>query len=269
MTVTTRQYAVGAKYCKIYELNATGSPAATSPTVYAGVRMYGFKSLDLTIPDARRITHVGDDGPIQVDTLPPNEGMSGNAVFAEENQTAIALVSNINAFTVGAASMIGLGTSQQGFETQVMMLMYQQSLDSNGTRNYRTLILPKATLQYKGGPLNENATEFTFNVTPAFVTHGGWEKTFAAADEGFTRAQGVVFHGTRPVNLNAWLSDDYDTTFAFDANEQANDASTPAIAVFVDGTLQSSGITYATTGVTFSVAPIDDKRIVAVYEMSI
>jgi len=269
MTITTRQYGVGALRCKIFELNSNGSPAATSPTVYSGLRMYGFKSLDLTIPDARRITHVGDDGPIQVDTLPPTEGMSGNAIFAEENQTNIALVSNMNSFQVGAAKMYGLGTDMQGFEAQVLMLVYQKTLDSNGTRNYRTMILPKCTLQYKGAPFNENAAEHTFNVTPAYVTSGGWEKAFTAADEGFTKAQAVVFQSLKPMNLASWLSDDYDTVFSFPTTEQANDYSTPAIAVFHNGTLQSSGITYAADALTYAVAPADSVRITALYEMAI
>ena len=170
MTVTGRQYGVGALKCKIFELNSNGSPAATSETVYSGAQMYGFKSLDLTIPDARTITHVGDDGPIQVDTLPPTEGMAGSAVFAEENQSNIAIVSNMNTFTVAGAQMYGLGTDQQGFEAQVCMMVYQKTLDSAGARNYRTMFLPKCTLQYKGAPFNENAAEHTFQVTPAYVT---------------------------------------------------------------------------------------------------
>lgn len=270
MTVTGRQYGVGALQCKIFALNASGSPAATSPTVYAGTRMYGFKSLDLTIPDARRITHVGDDGPIQVDSLPPTEGMSGNAIFAEENSTNIALVSNMNTFTVGAAKMYGLGTDMQGFETQVCMLVYQKTLDNTGARNYRTMILPKVILQYKGSPFNENAAEHTFNVTPSYVTSGPWEKTFATGDEGFTRAQAIVFQSLKPLGLAAWLSDDYDTVFSFPTTEQANDAVTPAIAVFVDGVLQTTEIaSYAADSVTFTVAPVDDKRIVSLYEIAI
>lgn len=269
MAVTGRQYGVGALQCKIFQLNASGSPAASSPTVYAGTRMYGFKSLDLTIPDAQRKTHVGDDGPIQVDTLPPTEGMSGNAIFAEENHTNIALVSNMNSFTVGAAKMYGLGTDKQGFETQVAMLVYQKTLDNTGARNYRTMILPKVIMQYKGAGFNENPAEHTFNVTPSYVTAGPWEKAFAVADEGFTRAQALVFQSLKPLGIASWLSDDYDTVFSFPVTEQANDFTTPAIAVFVDGTIQSSGITFAADAVTFDTAPLDDKRIVSLYEIAV
>ena len=269
MTVTGRQYGVGAKKCKIFALNANGSPAATSPTVYSGLQMYGFKSLDLTIPDARTITHVGDDGPIQVDTLPPTEGMSGNAVFAEESHAAIALVSNMNDFTIKGATMYGLATDMQGFEAQVCMMVYQQTLDSAGLRNWRTMFLPKCTLQYKGSPFNENAGEHTFNVTPAYVSKTPWEKTFSTADEGFTRAQAIVFQSLKPLNLAAWLADDYDTVFSFPVAEQAYDAITPTIAVYVDGTLQTTQIaSYAASGVTFNTAPVDDKRIVALYQVA-
>lgn len=267
---TKRQYGVGALQCKIWELNAYGSPAATSPTVYAGLRMYGFKSLDLTIPDARTITHVGDDAPIQVDTLPPTEGLAGTAVFAEENQTNIALVSNMSSYTVAAADMYGLGTDQQGFETQVCMMVYQKTLDSAGTRNYRTMFLPKCTLQYKGAPFNENAAEHTFQVTPAYVTKTPWEKTFSTTDEGFTKAQAIVFQSLKPLGLCSWLSDDYDTEFSFPTTEQANDFSTPAIAVFSNGTLQTTEISsYAADAVTFTSPPADSVRLTALYQIAI
>jgi len=56
------------------------------------------------------------------------------------------------------------------------------------------------------------------------------------------------------------------TEFSFSANYQA--VSTSKMAVYVNGTLQTSGITKATDKITFTAAPANDANIAVVYEVA-
>jgi hypothetical protein len=260
-----RQYGVGARRAILFALNASGSPAATDTSPYSGVQIVGIKGFEPTQPDARKITHTGDDSPLQVDFLPPTEAMSGSMDVAEEDQAVLEILTGNKSVTLGEAKVQGLSTSNQGFESQVGLLIFQQSLSSAGARNWRWFLFPKAIVYPHEGGFNDNPAVHKFQVAPAVVSSHLWETAFAAATEGFTRAQGIIGHSHYMPSVVSWLASTSTVTFALPALEPA--ATITKMVVWVEGVMSTSW-TCATTQIVTGTAPGNNKRVICFYEHS-
>lgn len=259
-----KQYGVGMRYATLFVLNSNGSPAATGTTPYSGVQIVGAKVFDLTIPDPRKISHTGDDRVLQVDYLPPTDAISGELTAAQDDAAVYAALSGTAVATVGESTVVGLGTSQQGSEPQVGLLMYQQSLDETGTRNYRWYLLPKATLYSHPQGMNENPSEQKFTISPAVVTKHLWETAFSVATDGFTESQALKGQSRYKPSIISWLASTATTSFSLPTAVPAAD--TAKMTVWVNGVAQTSGVTKATDSVQFSTAPGNAARVVCFYE---
>jgi hypothetical protein len=260
--VTGKQYGVGMRRSVIYALNTSGTPNATDTNPYSGVQVVGAKSFTLTIPEVRKITHTGDDRALAVDYLPPTEAASGELTVAQDNLAVLAVLSATNVLTIGESKAVGLATSQQGSEPQVGLLMYQQSLDSAGARNYRWFLLPKATLYARPGGMNENAGEHMYTIAPAVVTAHLWGMAFSATTEGFVEAQILSGESTYKPNIIAWKATTSQTTFAFPADQVAAD--TAKVVLWANGAVTTAS-TIATNLISIT-APGNNVRVVAFYE---
>lgn len=265
MTATTgKQYGLGFRYAVLFALNSSGSPAATDTTAYEGVQAVGAKTFNLNIPDPQKFTHVGDDSALQVDYLPSTEAVSADLTVAQDNNDVYALVTNTNEVTIGEKTIVGIGTSQQGSESQVTLLAYQQSLDENGVRNYRWFLIPKATLYPKPGGLGPNPAEHGYTVSPTVVSAYPWETAFASGTEGFITTQILKGQAVYKPKLVAWLS--ATATTEFDLPSDTLCADTGKMNIWVDGVEQTEDITKATDSVQFTTAPGNAKRVVCFYE---
>ncbi len=262
--VSGKQYGVGARHLTVFALNDSGSPQALNTTGYGGLVATGIKAFDLTIPEPEKITHMGDDRPLQIDFLPPTEGASGEIRVAQENQELLALLQDVAQVTVGESKLVGLGTSQQGNEPQVGLLMFQQSLNDSGQRNWRYFILPKATIYVQPQGLAPDPSEHRFIVSPAVVSAHLWETDFAELVEGFTEAQMLLGQSEYKPAIYAWLASTATTEFELPSARPAY--STAKMAVFVDGVETTANITKATDSIQFTTAPGDAKRVVCFYE---
>lgn len=254
---------VGMRHATIFELNTSGSPAATNTTAYEGLTMVGARSFDLTIPDARKITHVGDDRPLAVDFLPPTEAVSGELRAARNDYDVYAMLTGTEVLTVGEAKAIGIGTSAQGFEPQVGLLLYQQALDDAGARHWRSFLIPKATIYPHPNGMNDNPSENRFIISPAVVTSHLWEKAFASTTDGFSDAQVLEFMTKYKPKIVAFLAATASTTFTLPSSYPAAD--TAKVAIWVDG-VAATGWTVATNQVATGTAPGNNKRVVVFYE---
>lgn len=263
--VNGRQYGVGTRRAIIFPLNASGSPAATGTAPYSGIQVVGAKAVDITIPDARKITHMGDDNPLQVDFLPPTEGVSGSMDVAEEDHAVYTALTGTSAITIGEAKAVGIATSKQGFEPQVGLLVFQQSLNSSGVRNWRWMIVPKTTIYPHPSGMNDNPAVHKFQIAPAVVTAHLWETAFAAGTEGYTRAQAILGQSRYMPAIVSWLAATATTEFALPVAEPCADI--VKMSVWVDGVADTSW-TKATTQISTSTAPGNNKRVVCFYEHS-
>jgi hypothetical protein len=110
---------VGFRHVQILRLDDNGTIYSTGTTVYEGVVIGGAKALTITDPEPRQIVHTGDDSVFALDTLPPQEPMSGEMRTGKQADALDSLLSGVNVVTVGEASLFPVGTDKRGSEIQV------------------------------------------------------------------------------------------------------------------------------------------------------
>jgi hypothetical protein len=242
-------YSVGAKHARVYALNANGVPAASShTTAYEGVQIPGLKAFDMTIPDARRIAHVGDDAVQAQDILPRTEVSSGVIRFAGDNHAAYATFTGTKVASIGDASVIGYATNLQGYEPAIALLVYQQA-KSGTTRVWRNYFLPNAQAIFNPNSMNENPAEFEASLIPSAATKHVWGKAFVDGTEGYTQAEIVETVTTDIPHVAAWIGNGVVTDFSFNAARQSTKVHS-ACTITSDGTV---------TDVTAGVGAAADK----------
>jgi len=273
MTATSgKQYAVGMRHARVYELNTYGVPEATEvSTPYEGYQVTAAKAFDLTIPDVRRITHTGDDRIQAQDVLPRLEATTGVLRAGRNDHDVYAILTGTKAFTSGEAAGIGYGTSQQGSEPSVGVLMYQQSKDAvSKVRRWRSYILPSTEAIINPASMNENAPEFEFNLIPDIATQHLWGIAFTAGTEGFTTAEIVEYMSEGIPHVAAWLGNAVATNFGFDSARLAtsSDKVNKVTTCATDGTVTdvTGTVTKSVNGVVFAVAPADGVIVSCFYE---
>lgn len=272
MTVTSgKQYAVGMRHAQIFALDADGYPNAPSTTAYEGLEIVGAKAFDVTIPDARRIFHTGNDRLLAQDFLPVLEGASAVLRASRNDYDVYAVLTGTNEATIGEAKVIGYGTDQQGSEPDVGMLLFQQSKDGTAkTRRWRAYILPVTNAIIKAASMNDSPAEYEFQILPQVVSAHLWGVTFSASTEGFTEAQLVETMTTTKPWIASWAVEAAsDTVYLFNTARKAT--STAKIhAVALEGTALelTTDYTATTAGITLVATPAAGEILVAFYEIA-
>jgi hypothetical protein len=262
---------VGFRNCVIFALDANGYPAATDETPYEGTLISGVRTMSLNDPELRRIPNPGDDGIVGIDTLPPSEAITGELRTGKINDVVDALITGQKAFTVGEATLFGIGTEKRGFENQVAMIAYRQAQDTDpdsptfGIRFWDFRILPKTILYTRETGYAETMEEHIYNVIPAKVTSHIWGTVFTEEVEGFVQSQLVRGVSSKKPKIVAWKGDGIVKEFLFPAKAQA--VSTSKIVAWNNGTAVTVDLTKAVTGLTFTTAPLAGDIIVAFYEV--
>lgn len=252
----------GLRYASVFALNANGSPAATDENPYEGLQFKGSTAFELNIPDARKITGLGEDGVTQVVWLPPNEAIDGRLNVEASDPALISMLDGINIVTEGEFTLAGMGTNKQGFEPQVAMLLYQAARGlETGKTYWHSYIIPSAQVIRKGHGMNAEKGVTVYQVAPNKTTKHLWEKEFEEATEGFINAQVIEAWSNNPLRITSFLGDNATTEFLFPLNFPT--VNVASIRVYVDGVLiDPADYTPATDGITFDVAPAANKRIV-------
>jgi hypothetical protein len=272
--VTGEMLPVGTKHVRIYALTAAGLPNATSnTTAYEGVHAEGARAFSVTDPGPRRVSHYGDDHVLDVDSLPPTEGLSAELRTAKVDYPVDAILSGISTATVGEAKERPFGTDKEGEEAQVGVMLYQQALDASsgatkGERRYGVAIFPKALLRRSPRGMGESTEETVYQVTPQVVRQRIWGDTLESATDGYGQAQMFEYMTEDKPHVVAWQQDGTGSTteFPFPSDKPAT-ATGKVHVVTVDGTV-TVPTTTLTTAIQFSAtdAPTTSAIIVAFYE---
>lgn len=264
---SSNQYRVGFRFGAVFELNANGRPNATSTTFYEGLEFKGPKAFNFSTPEVRQISHYGWDRVAAVDFLPSTDPVSGEILVSQQYFDLDALLLNLVKYNIGETTMLAGATDQQGNEPDVGLLLYAQALDaSTKLRNWNFIIIPKARFNVLPGGWDENSAEHRYPFVASPSANHLWGATMAVATEGATEAAYHRGHSIYKPKLVAALGDGSTVAFTFPATAQAAD--TNKVAVYVNGTVVSTGITVATTGVTFDTAPALNADIDVLYEVA-
>lgn len=264
--------AVGFRHCRIYKLNDDGYMYANSPTTpYEGSELTGPKTLEVTKPEPRRISHTGADRVLATDVLPPTESVSAVITASGADFTIEALLSGTNVITQGEIKLLGQATDNQGNEPQFAILGFRQSLDGvTGARRWDLIWLPMCRIIPSGHAMNENPDEKTYNVYPNVVSKYPYGSAFAVGTEGFTEAQYIDGVAEYPPHAITFSGNGTATAFTLPAAKQA--VSTDKMTVFhlvaSTGVITdvSGTVTLAVDDVTFGTAPASGDTVFVVYE---
>jgi hypothetical protein len=254
---------VGFRKITLFALDSSGDVAVSGTTAYEGVAVNGAKTLTLEEPESRVITHVGDDRVLDVDSLPPQEGMSGELTISGADDDIDDLVTDRISVSVGNNRLMGMGTDVDGNENQVGLLAYRQTLDASGNRKWESRIIPKCLLIPRASGFDDTPEVSKFSVRPQMSSQHLWGTDFVSGTEGFTKAQVLRMVSNYQPKLVGFEGDG--TTVAFVLPVAAPAVSSDEIAVWVAGVLQTTGVTAATTQITFAATPASGAVIVVLY----
>jgi len=232
--------------------------------------MSGAQAFTLNDPPAQPITHRGDDRPFAQDILPASEPITGEIRTAKIDDPIEAALTGVNSVTIGESKFFGLGTDQKGSESQVCVLAYWQSLDTDpdssnfGKRVWESRLIPKcfAIPQAVGSEMDTGNTK-TYILNPQIVKKYPWGVTFSESTEGFV--EGQAFRGVHEYKpkLVAFLGDAATTEFTLPTDTPAQ--ATGKIQVWEDG-VESTPDTITTTSIAYTTAPATDAMLVVLYE---
>jgi len=266
MTVSGQQLAVGLRRTVVFELDANGYPAATGTTAYEGFETIGPKAFALTVPDVRKVVHVGSDRVIALDFLPSIEPSTAELTVAAQDMPLSSVLGAVEDFAVGTAKMMPWQTDQQGYEPDVAALMVQQSLDATTKlRHWRFFIAPKARAIPVPAGMDDNPAVMKYSLAPNPTTKHLWGTTMVVGTEGATEAGFIEGMSQGRPNIVAFKGNNSETDFLFPAGKQAIPAS---VVVWKAGVLQTITTHYTATASTLSfvAAPATDAMVVVFYE---
>lgn len=268
-TVSGKQLSVGLRYAVVFPLNANGYLSPTGTTVYEGLEFGGPKAFEISVPDVRRISHVGNDRVLALDFLPPTESMSGALRIARHEQAINATLTGVTHFTLGDMKAIPWATEMQGYEPDCALFLFQQSLDATTKlRRWRYIMIPKARVIPMLAGMNENASEVVYAIAPSPSTKHIWGTAMAVGTEGVTEATVIEGMSEDRPKIVAYKGDNSAVAFALPTAKPASD--TAKVVIWVNGVLQTltTDYTLTTTTVTFEAAstPATDAIITIFYE---
>jgi len=270
MTATSgKQLAVGLRFGVIYTLNSDGTPTGddvTHTNATDGTEFAGPKVFTLNVPEPRKITHIGEDRVLAVDYLPPSDGMDGELSVSPSELDIVALLGGLTVATVGEGVLAALASSQQGFEPQVGLMLYQQSLDVTlGTRRWRSFWFPSCRCIYMPAGMGQDTQDIRYKIAPAVTTKLPWGTALNDTDNGCLTMQGVEMMSEGRPNMAAWRGNGAEDTFLMPTDKPAT--STAKMAIYADGVLQAAQLSStAVDSFAFTVAPADDVIITCLYE---
>jgi len=270
MTATSgKQLAVGLRFGMAYLLNADGTPlgdVATATNGTDGTEFQGPKVFTLNVPEPRKITHIGEDRVLAVDYLPPSDGMDGELAVSPSELDIVALLGGLTVATVGEGVLAALASSQQGFEPQVGLMLYQQSLDvSLGTRRWRSFWFPSCRCIYMPAGMGQDTQDIRYKIAPAVVSSLPWGTALNETDNGCLTMQGVEMMSEGRPNMCWWEGDGAETEFLLPLDKPAT--STAKMNAFSDGVDATAALaSTAVDKITYTVAPADGVIVTLLYE---
>ncbi len=273
---STKFVGAGFRHGQIMVLGSDGYPvAATVKTnVYEGLALERGRELTINFPEPRTVAHRGDDVIFAIQMLPPDTAITGTYKTGIEDLALEAALTGNKVVQVGEINLINVATNLAGFENQVAIIAQQagqpagKGASDAGVAGWNQIIFPKAWLIPRSGGMTEanNPYEKNYALVPTMSSKYPWGLTMTTNDDGCLAAFVQKGNSQFPLWWANFKGDGSTTQFSFSANYQA--VSTSKMAVYLNGTLQTSGITKATDKVTFAVAPANDANIAVIYEVA-
>jgi hypothetical protein len=242
--------------------SATFNDADLTVLAYEGTQIKGSVAFEVTFPEPRKITGLGEDSVTAVAYLPPNESVSAKLNVEADDPALADITTGDKIRTLGDSTLMVAASSNQGFEPNVGMILSQACRGlTTGGQFWRNYILPSAMVVKQDGGMNAEKSMTVYNIAPNVVSNHLWGETMTDAVEGAVSSQLVKVWSNHPLIQTSFYGNGVDTEFPFPANTPSAASYATSTVVFVDGVKQTAGYTVTATKVTFTVAPAKGKWI--------
>lgn len=256
-----------------YLLNSYGrpDPAAADPYIgpYTGLEVYGAKTFNLTVPATRKVSHIGNDRLLATQQFPPTEPITGELGVGAEDMDLVSLLGGGDIVTEAELRMLPHGSDLQGSEPNIGFVMIQDALAQSGPQRYRFLIIPSTKAVPRSSGLGAEPIDYVYDLAPNTVTQHMWGEALSILADPSDPTSGVTESGATQAafwdgfsefepRICSWLGQAAQVLFSFPEDKPAADTDKITIWYALAGTVGevTSGVTKATTGITFDTAPV-------------
>jgi hypothetical protein len=281
MTANVSEYiAAGFERLEYHQLDSAGIAAGASGSISTGAtgapaaRILGVKTSDIVIPEPDIVPITGDDGPLGQFIFPSTTTPGFNIDIGAQDLQDEAYFQQTLIETQGDMSFGILQPKDQGFPDFALIAVSRaksKMSGSDGVANYMGIIIPKCQIVPLGRVSwteREGAT-YRYRVSTTISDAYPWGKTLTDAVNGTTGGSIMPWSAENRITMHRWSGDG--ATTAFTLGQTPASSAVAKMRVFVNNTITTGGITISTAAktLTFSVAPANGAKIVAVYEYTI
>lgn len=273
---TKKIFTVGLNAAWIYELNASGLPAATNETVYNGLSVGGPVTFSYETSEPQSIAHPGNNTVLQRDALPSQDASSGTLEVSRSDFDTLATLLNVNVRTFGDVNSLVWGSNQQGTEPTVALVTYAQGKDNAGNRVWSTYVMPRCTLIPRPKGMSRDQQNMSYFVQPQSTSKHLTGLALTTNDDGATQGEVIEYQSNYRLAFCAWQATGTPTTFTFDTDRPFANTGSTGITVTKNGVLQTYNASAASadeysanaTTITFGAALTATDVVVAMYELA-
>lgn len=279
MAVTQNEVStgIGLRHVRVALRDTDGVIAVPAGTphdeAYAGLQISGALELNITVPDAPKVTARGDDRAYYTFSLPPTEVPTGQLRVSKANIDVIALLTGTKTFGSGTTKKIAFATDEQGDEPEIVLWGMQRGIDSQpgsvtfGQKVWRTYVVLNGLATVSPAAMTDSAVgEFLYSLVANDSTVDENGHTFTSADEGFTAASYIMIVSLGKYMLDVFEGDGVHRSF----NLSQTPRTAAIITVYEDGVKATVTTDYTVTAgvLTFGVGnvPTSGAKITVEYE---
>jgi hypothetical protein len=264
MTASGSLFSSGHRFATVFALDPTTGLIAppTADTAYYGADVHGSQSFSGNFPEPRKISHTGQDRVLQVDWLPPLEGMDAQIQASVTDYDLIAALTGVKVATVGTSKLIYLLTNHQGQEPSVG----QQALDLTlGIRRWQSYLFPSAKCVFMPASMTDGPSNISFKIVPAISSKTLTGQTLSESTNGAVNAQmGMMMTEGLP-SVVAWKAGGAATDYTLGSGRDALNATTAWQVVTLNGAIITPSA-YTTTKISVAAPHTAGDIVIAVYE---
>lgn len=268
----TQHNAVGLRSLHVLGVDSDGTAIGGLTAAAAGAsadpyRLYGAFSMPSAIPEPTRLFPLGDDGVVGVYQFPSNELPSGTLQASAEDQAFNGAAEGTNVVTLGDWSHGLTNPKDQAFN-QFYWIVHKAALTVPGNlKRWKTEVF-LGSAAFLGQDSNHQGLDYyNYSVAYSRMAQYPWGVAMVEGTEGTTSAGSFGGYNAYPWIAGTATGDN--STTQFDLLYTPYEASSDAVVVTVNGTVQTYTTEYAVdTGnkqVNFVAAPATDAKIVFWY----
>lgn len=283
MAVDTTYVYSGLQNGVVYELNAMGRPKGTGATAYVGTEVYATKAYAPSLPQPRKVPHVGNDRLLKTQIFPGQEPASAELSVGAEDLDLVAMLGGTIIKTVAGMKMLPHLHDLQGKETKVGLILYQAALSrQTSASGYHFHFISSSKMVVRLNGAGTEPIDFVYDLTINPSENYLWGASLAPLANIYDPLSGVAETGVFEAGVFSGFSEYEPRIAAFiaGASQEIYDfpLSMPAfdatkIAVFTadpaDDTatlVNPADYTATVTEVTFDIAPATGDEVIILYQ---